>query len=158
MVGIAQHEVLRGERVVLLRGSEFQRWCLAYKANFLPMKATTKDDDGRVKIERKAHSVSAHLIDVPLPLSIMKYPRAGTSEWTRSGILPAPGILTPSVQALKRRGSPTVVMQRIKPSKHRAPPYRNAFSEGPYQTHLMSSARSSITKAYPQRPPNIQGS
>lgn len=32
MVGIAQHEVLRGERVVLLRGSEFQRWCLAYKA------------------------------------------------------------------------------------------------------------------------------
>lgn len=77
--------------------------------------ATTKDDDGRVKIERKAHSVSAHLIDVPLPLSITKYPRAGTCEWTRSGILPAPGILTPSVQAFKRRGSPTVVMQRRKP-------------------------------------------
>lgn len=157
MVGIAQHEVPRGERVVLLQGLNFSDGVWRIRPSFLPMKATTKDDDGRVKIERKAHSVSAHLIDVPLPLSITKYPRAGTSEWTRSGILPAPGILTPSVQALKTRGSPTVVMQRIKPSKHRAPPYRNAFSEGPHQTHLMSSARSSITKAYPQRAPNIQG-
>lgn len=94
-----------------------------------------KDDDGRVKIERKAHLVSAHLIDVPLPLSITKYPRAGTSERARSGMLPAPGILTPSVQALKGRGSPTVVMQRGVPSKHRALSYRNA--EGLHQTHLV---------------------